>query len=103
MLRLITILALLALPVAAAAHDEAKTPPTGSMILDITKTPDPSRDRAFNESLRLDGPPPARPPLQGIVQPDGSVKYGNTTVIIHRDCPPGGEFFQPPALPGRRR
>ena len=38
-----------------------------------------------------------------MVQPDGSVRYGNTTVIIRHDCPPGGEFFEPPPRPGRRR
>jgi hypothetical protein len=38
-----------------------------------------------------------------VVQPDGSVRYGNTTVIIRHDCPPGGEFFEPPPRPGRRR
>jgi hypothetical protein len=86
----------------AAAHDEAKTPIKGSIILDIVAPRPEGRDRAFDESLRQPGPPPARK-LEGEVQPDGSVRYGNTTVIIHRDCPPGSEFFEPPPLPGRRR
>jgi hypothetical protein len=90
------------LPSAVAAHDEAKTPISGSMILDITKPSTPSRERAFDEALRGGGPP-AKPSTEPVVQPDGSVKYGNTTVIIRHDCPPGSEFFEPPPRPGRRR
>jgi hypothetical protein len=93
---------LLGLPVAAAAHDEAKTPVSGSIILEMTKPPAPQRERAYDESLRRDpATPPAKPMYE--VQPDGSVRMGNTTVIIRHDCPPGGEFFEPPPLPGRRR
>jgi hypothetical protein len=94
---------LLGLPVLAAAHDEAKTPITPSMILDMTKPVAPTRDRAYDEAIRQPGPPPAKSPMDGEVQPDGTVRYGNTTVIIRHDCPPGGEFFEPPPRPGRRR
>jgi hypothetical protein len=94
---------LLGLPVVGWAHDEAKTPITPSMILDMTKPAAPTRDRAYNEALRDPGPAPAKPPMTPEIQPDGSVKYGNTTVIIRHDCPPGGEFFEPPPRPGRRR
>ena len=83
--------------------DEAKTPITPSMILDMTKPGAPMRDRAYDEAIRQPGPPPAKSPLTPEIQPDGSVKYGNTTVIIRHDCPPGGEFFEPPPRPGRRR
>jgi len=93
----------LGLPAVAAAHDEAKTPVNGSIILEMTKPGAPARERAFDEALRQDGPPPARPKLEPVVQPDGSIRYGNTTVIIRHDCPPGGEFFEPPPRPGRRR
>ena len=93
----------LGLPAVVSAHHQAKTPVSGSIILDITKPSAPARDRAFDESLRQAGPPPARPPLEPVVQPDGSVRYGNTTVIIRHDCPPGSEFFEPPPRPGRRR
>ena len=93
----------LGLPVVATAHDEAKTPVSGSIILDMTKPAAPARERAFDESLRQAGPPPARPKVEPVVQPDGSIRYGNTTVIIRHDCPPGGEFFEPPPRPGRRR
>jgi len=95
---------LLGLPVLASAHDEAKSPITPSMILDMTKpAAAPTRDRAYDEAIKQ--PPPAAPRslTDGELQPDGSVRYGNTTVIIRHDCPPGGEFYQPPPLPGRRR
>jgi hypothetical protein len=98
----IVVIALLGAPVAAVAHDEAKTPVSGSIILDITRPPTQTRDRAFDESLRSDGGS-ARPKVEGVVQPDGSIKYGNTTIIIRHDCPPGGDFFEPPPRPGRRR
>jgi hypothetical protein len=93
----------LGVPAGASAHDEAKTPVSGSIILDMTKPAAPTRDRAFDESLRQAGPPPARPKVEPVVQPDGSIRYGNTTVIIRHDCPPGGEFFEPLPRPGRRR
>ena len=94
----------LGLPAGATAHDEAKTPVGGSIILDMTKPSAPARDRAFDESLRRDGPPPpANPKLEPVIQPDGSVRMRNTTVIIRHDCPPGGEFFEPLPRPGRRR
>ena len=98
-----TVALLLGLPVLAAAHDEAKTPISPSIILDMSKPVVPSREKAYNESLRDPGPAPAKSPTEGVVQPDGSVRYGNTTVIIRHDCPPGGEFFEPPPRPGRRR
>ena len=94
---------LLGLPVLAVAHDEAKTPITPSMILDMSKPVAPSRERAYDEAIRQPGPAPAKSLTDGEVQPDGSVRYGNTTVIIRHDCPPGGEFFEPPPRPGRRR
>jgi len=94
---------LLGLPALAVAHDEAKTPITPSIILDMSKPVGPTRDRAYDEAIKQPGPAPAKSPLDGEVQPDGSVRYGNTTVIIRHDCPPGGEFFEPPPRPGRRR
>jgi hypothetical protein len=103
MLRGMLVLALLGLPAVAAGHEEAKTPISPSMILDITRPPTPGRDRAFDESLRREGPAPATRPLEPVLQPDGSVRYGNTTIIIRHDCPPGSEFFEPPPRPGRRR
>jgi hypothetical protein len=89
-------------PAVAAAHDEAKTPINSSIILEMTRPSTQSRERAFDESLK-DGAPSAKPSAEPVVQPDGSVKYGNTTVIIRHDCPPGGEFYEPLPRPGRRR
>jgi hypothetical protein len=73
------------------------------MILDMTKPMAPTRERAYDEAIRQPAPAPVKSPMDGEVQPDGSVRYGNTTVIIRHDCPPGGEFFEPPPRPGRRR
>jgi hypothetical protein len=98
---LVTLAVLVGAPVVAAAHDEAKTPISGSIILEMTRPTTRSRERAFDESLKQEGP--AKPKTEPVVQPDGSVKYGNTTVIIRHDCPPGSEFFEPPPRPGRRR
>ena len=102
-LMVLTVALLLGLPALAEAHEEAKTPISPSLILDMSKPVVPSRDKAYNESLRDPGPAPVKSPMEGVVQPDGSVRYGNTTVIIRHDCPPGGEFFEPPPRPGRRR
>ena len=103
-MRIWTLTSLLLLVAAspAVAHDEAKTKIDPSILLDMTapRTGDPSR--AFDESLKT-APKPANPKTEWKQQPDGSYKYGNTTIIIRHDCPPGGEFFEPPPLPGRRR
>jgi hypothetical protein len=99
---LVALALLVGVPAVAAAHDEAKTPINSSIILEMTRPSTESRERAFDQSLKQDGPP-ARPKAEPVVQPDGSVKYGNTTVIIRHDCPPGSEFFEPPPRPGRRR
>ena len=103
---LVTGALLLGLPALGSAHDEAKTPITPSMILDITRpaaAAAPARDRAYDEAIKQSPPAAPRSLTDGEIQPDGSVRYGNTTVIIRHDCPPGGEFYQPPPLPGRRR
>ena len=96
-------LLLLGLPAVAAAHDQAKTPITPSIMLEMTRPTAPQRDRSLDDAVREPGPPPANKPLEPVVQPDGSVRYGNTTIIIRHDCPPGSEFFEPLPRPGRRR
>src|SRR2546422_5693823 len=98
---LVTLLAA-AVAVPAAAHDEAKTKIDPSIILDITSPRAGDPNRAFDESLKI-APKPAYPKTEWKQQPDGSYKYGNTTIIIRQDCPPGSEHFEPPSLPGRRR
>jgi hypothetical protein len=96
--------ALLAVSAAPAlAHEEAKTKIDPSMILDLTSPRATQPGRAYDESIRHDGPPPANPKHEWKQQPDGSYRYGNTTIIIRQDCPPGSEHFEPPPLPGRRR
>jgi hypothetical protein len=84
-----------------AAHDEAKTKIDPSVILDLTapRAPDPSR--AYDEAIKREGP--ASPQTQWKQRPDGGYQYGNTTIFIRHDCPPGSEFYEPPPLPGRRR
>ena len=101
-----TAIALLLAAAPALAHDEAKTKIDPRSILEIT-APRPSSasdSRASEEAIKRE--PPADPnKIEWKQQPDGSYKYGNTTVtttIHHRDCPPGGDFFEPPPRPGRR-
>ena len=67
-LMILTVALLLGLPVLAVAHDEAKTPISPSIILDMSKPVVPSRDKAYNESLRDPGPAPAKSPMEGVVQ-----------------------------------
>ena len=100
---LVLTLALLAPAAPAMGHDEAKTKIDPSVILDFAAPRPSAPDKVFDESLKRDGPPPANPKTEWKQQPDGSYRYGNTTIIIRHDCPPGGEFFEPPPLPGRRR
>jgi hypothetical protein len=93
---------LLALAAPAVAHEEAKTKIDPSILLNLTAPRTGSPDRALDESIKRE--PPADPgKVEWKPQPDGSYKYGNTTIIIRHDCPPGGEFFEPPPRPGRRR
>jgi hypothetical protein len=87
----------------ALAHEEAKTKIDPSMILDLTSPRAVQPGRAYDESIRREGPAPANAKPEWKQRPDGSYQYGNTTIIIRHDCPPGGEFFEPPSLPGRRR
>ena len=96
-------LLLLGSPAVAVAHDQAKTPITPSILLEMTRPTAPQRDRSLDDAVREPGPPPANKPLEPVVQPDGSIRYGNTTIIIRHDCPPGSEFFEPLPRPGRRR
>jgi|SRR5881397_2374566 len=93
--------ALLALGlVTPAGADEAKTPINASLFLSIISTPVERRETAFDEALKSGGPPPREP--AGVVQPDGSVRYGNVSVTVKNPCPPGTAHYEPPPLPGRR-
>jgi len=89
-----------------AAADEAKTPVSASMLLNIMSTPVvESRATAYDESIKDPGSSP-RSPLDGVVQPDGSVKFGggpaSVSVTVKNPCPPGTLHYEPPPLPGRR-
>ena len=97
-----TLLAAWAVALPAAAHEDAKTKIDPSILLDITAPRVAQPNRAFDESIKT-APKPADPKTEWKQRPDGSYQYGNTTIIIRHDCPPGGEFFEPPPLPGRRR
>jgi|SRR2546425_10664117 len=84
-----------------ACADELKTPIRASLLLDLTAPRTQSRDTAYQESLRAEGPSPARRAF-GEVQDDGSVRYGDVTVTVRNPCPPGTHYEQPAPLPGRR-
>jgi hypothetical protein len=86
-----------------AAADEAKTPVSAAMILNIMSAPVPvdSRKSAFDESLKRPAPP-TQDASEGEVLPDGSVRYGRTVITVKNPCPPGTSHWEPPPLPGRR-
>src|SRR5215470_19703215 len=84
-----------------AAADEMKTPIRASMLLELSAPRAQSRDAAYQESLRAEGPAPVRRGI-GEVQDDGSVRYGDMTVSVRNPCPPGTTHFEPVPLPGRR-
>src|SRR5438477_10234715 len=88
-----------ALAASGAAAEELKTPIRASLLLDLTAPRAQSRDAAYQESLRAEGPAPVRRGL-GEVQDDGSVRYGDVTVTVRNPCPPGTHYEAPP-LPGR--
>src|SRR5712692_11709095 len=93
--------ALVALGFAApAGAEEAKTPIHASLLLSIVGAPVERREAAFDQYLKEDGPSPRGP--AGVVQQDGSVRYGNVSVTVKNPCPPGTAHYEPPPLPGRR-
>ena len=86
--------------VVPARADEAKTPVSAFMILEMVSRPVERPGSAFDQSLREDRP--AAPPSSlGEVLSGGSVRYGRTTVTVRNPCPPG-DHYEPPPLPGRR-
>ena len=84
-----------------AAADEAKTPLSAAMILNIVTAPVERRTSAFDESLKRPAPA-AESSSEGEWQVDGSVRYGRTTITVKNPCPPGTAHWEPPPLPGRR-
>jgi hypothetical protein len=99
--RLTVALAVVLAASGAAAADEAKTPLSAAMILNIVTAPVERRTSAFDEALKR--PAPAVPDsTAGEVLPDGSVRYGRTVITVKNPCPPGTAHWEPPPLPGRR-
>jgi hypothetical protein len=88
--------------VGVAGADEAKTPVSASLILNIVGAPVETRTSAFDEALKRPAPP-APDSTTGEVLPDGSVRYGRTIVTVRNPCPPGTAHYEPPMLPGRPR
>lgn len=90
---------------APAAAEEAKTPVSASLLLNIMSSPIEPHESAYNRSIK-DGGPELRSPWEGVVQPDGSVRYGSgrssVSVTVQNPCPPGTLHYGPPPLPGRR-
>ncbi len=90
-----------ALPAVARAQDGDGPPPapSTSIFLDILARPGvEGRDAAYDEAIRQTAAPP--PPAGGVVQRDGSVRYGSVSVYV-KDCPETAPLVPPP-LPGRR-
>lgn len=102
---------LLGMGAAAHAGDQSGAPATINatlLIRNVLRQPVDYQQRqvAFDESLREPGPAPVnRAALNGEVQPDGSVRYGDVTVsTIKNPCPPGEHVELPsPPLPRRAR
>lgn len=95
----------LALP---ASAESGGAPLAGTLLLDLMSQPAESQEAAFSASLRRDaGPAPARRADAPEVLPDGSLRYGRTTlgVVIKNPCPEGDLAHEgkllPPPQPGR--
>src|SRR5262245_43334745 len=84
-----------------ADADEAKTPIRASMFLNMTAPRIDSREAAYDQTLRGEDPRP-KSPNEPEVLPDGSVRYGKTTVTVRNPCPPGSGHYEPLPVPGRR-
>lgn len=93
-----------------ASAEGGGAPPAGPLLLDLMSQPVESQEAAFRASLRRDpGPAPARRAGAPEVLPDGSLRYGRTTlgVIIRNPCPEGDLAHEaklsPLPQPGRPR
>jgi hypothetical protein len=56
---------------------------------------------AYDETLRGGETGPKRS-TEPEIMPDGSVRYGKTTVTVRNPCPPGTNHYEPLPIPGRR-
>src|SRR4030081_1809323 len=76
-----------ALAAGSAAAEELKTPIRASMLLDLTAPRVESRDTAYQESLRAEGPAPVRRGF-GEVQEDVSFRFGDLWHSVRDPFPP---------------
>src|SRR2546428_13022333 len=81
-----------------AVADEAKSPISAAVLLNILAPPAESRDAAFDRAMKAPGPPPLR--AEGQIQPDGSVRYGSLSIPARHPCPPGTVRYETPPVPG---
>ena len=88
--------------VAPAGAEEAKSAITATTILNMFARPIETREAAFDQALREDGPRAPGGPT-GEVLGDGTVRYGRTTITVKNPCPPGHDDTFAKPLPGRRR
>jgi hypothetical protein len=88
-------------PTGPVYADEAKTPIRASMFLNITAPRIDSREAAYDQTLKGEDPRP-KSANEPEVLPDGSVRYGKTTVTVRNPCPPGSGHYEPLPMPGRR-
>jgi hypothetical protein len=87
--------------VPAAFADEAKSPISAALLLNVLSPVAESRDAAFDRAMKEPGAPPPSP--DGQIQPDGSVRYGSAVITVRNPCPPGTFHYEPPPRPGRAR
>ena len=87
--------------VAGAVAEEAKSPISAALLLNIMAPVAESRDAAFDRAMKEPAPPARRP--EGELQADGTVRYGSLTMAVRNPCPPGSGHYEPPPLPGRVR
>jgi hypothetical protein len=103
--RVVATLAVVGAAAVPVAAEEAKTPVSAPMLLNILSAPLEPREVAYDESIKDEGP--AAPQRGFVLQPDGSLRYGSETrgltVTVKNPCPPGTDHYEPPPLPGRRR
>ena len=84
-----------------AVADEAKSPISSAVLLNMLAPISESRDAAFDRAMKEPGPPPLA--AEGQIQPDGSVRYGALSITVKNPCPPGTLHYEPPPRPGRAR
>jgi hypothetical protein len=102
-MKLAAVALLVAALAAPAMAEEAKTPVSATLLLNILSAPVEPREAAHDEAIKREAPASRS---DFTVQPDGSVRYGSgstsVSVTVKNPCPPGTAHYEPPPLPGRR-